>query len=435
MIKTSAFSGFYALSVDDRAARVAEFAGLTPAEQAGLRECLDLESADQLIENVVGRFTLPLGVAVNFVVNGREVLVPMAIEEPSVVAACSYAARLARAAGGFQAEADPPVMIGQIQLLEVPDLDAAEQALRAAEPELLSAANALHPTIVRLGGGATAIDVRRLPKTPVGPMLVVHLLLNTCDAMGANAINTTCEALAPSIEALTGGRVNLRILSNLADRRRARAAAIWPRAALATESFSGDAVVQGIFEAWAFAAADPYRAATHNKGILNGIDALAVATGNDWRGIEAGAHAYAARDGRYTALTTFSRTAEGDLHGSIELPLAVGIVGGTTRAHPTAQIALKILGISAATELAEIMAAVGLAQNFAALRALATEGIQHGHMALHARQIALAAGASGEEVERVARRLVAEGQVRLERARELLQPPGTISQNLSSGES
>lgn len=435
MARTSAFSGFYRLPVEERAAAVAEFAGLTPAEQATLRECLDIEIADRLIENVVGRFSLPLGVAVNFIVNGREVLVPMAIEEPSVVAACSYAARLARDTGGFQAEADPPVMIGQIQVLAVPDLDAAEQALQAAEPELLAAANTLHPTIVRLGGGARGLEVRRLAETPVGPMLVVHVLLDTCDAMGANAINTTCEALAPAIEALTGGRVNLRIMSNLADRRLARATAVWPRAALATESLSGDAVVQGIIEAWAFAAADPYRAATHNKGILNGIDALAVATGNDWRSLEAGAHAYAARAGRYTALTTFGRTAEGDLRASIELPLAVGIVGGTTKAHPTAQVALKVLGVTRAAELAEIMAAVGLAQNFAALRALATEGIQRGHMALHARQIALAAGASGDQVERVADQLVAEGQVRLERARELVQAVGPNSQNLSSRES
>lgn len=434
MVKTTALSGFYALSVDERIARVAEFADLTEAEQATLRECLDIETADRLIENVIGRFTLPLGVAVNFRVNGREVLVPMVIEEPSVVAACSYAAKLTRETGGFQAEADPAIMIGQVQVLDVPDLAAAEQALRDAEPELIAAANALHPTIVGLGGGARAVEVRRLAETPVGPMLVVHLLLDTRDAMGANAINTTCEALAPSIEVLTGGRVNLRILSNLSDRRLARASAVWPRAGLETETLSGEAVAQNIVEAWAFAAADPYRAATHNKGILNGIDALAVATGNDWRGIEAGAHAFAARHGRYTALTTFGRTADGDLRGSIELPLAVGIVGGTTKAHPTAQVALKILGISKAAELAEIMAAVGLAQNLAALRALATEGIQRGHMALHARQVAVAAGATGNQVERIAHQLVAEGQVRLERARELVQSGRTVSQNLSSEE-
>ncbi len=415
----SPFKGFYQLSVAERARRVADFASLTEAEQRHLSEPLDIEIADRLIENVIGRYALPFGVAVNFIINGQEKVIPMVVEEPSIVAACSFAARLARP-GGFTADADPPIMIGQIQVLDVPDPSAAEAAIMDARDDLLAWANALHHTIVELGGGARDIEVRHLPETPTGPMLIVHLLLDTRDAMGANAINTTCETLAPRIEALTGGRVNLRILSNLADRRLARARATWPRAALRTEQRAGEEVVQGILEAWAFAAADPYRAATHNKGVLNGIDAVAVATGNDWRGIEAGAHAYAARDGRYTSLTRFERDAAGDLVGSIELPLAVGIVGGTTRAHPGAQVALKILGVEQAEDLAQIMAAVGLAQNFAALRALATEGIQRGHMALHARQVAVAAGATGSEVDQIARQLVEEGQVRLERARELL---------------
>lgn len=416
----SPFKGFYQLSVDERARRVAAFAGLSEAEQRHLHEPLDLEIANHLIENVIGRYALPFGVAVNFIVNGREIVVPMVVEEPSIVAACSFAAKLARPTG-FIADADPPLMIGQIQVLEVPDPAAAEAAILGATEELMAAANELHKTIVQLGGGAREVAVRHLPETPVGPMLIVHLLLDTRDAMGANAINTTCEALAPRIEELTGGRVNLRILSNLADRRLARARAIWPKEALASGAYTGEAVVQGILEAWAFAAADPYRAATHNKGILNGIDAVAVATGNDWRGIEAGAHAYAARDGRYTSLTHFQKDEAGNLVGSIEVPLAVGVVGGTTRAHPGAQVALKILGVETAEALAQIMASVGLAQNFAAIRALATDGIQRGHMALHARQVAVAAGAVGEQVERIARQLVQEGQVRLERARELLE--------------
>lgn len=417
---SSPFKGFYQLSVEERRRRVAAFAGLNAADQVHLVEPLEMAIAEHLIENVIGRYALPFGVAANFIVNGREVIVPMVVEEPSIVAACSFAAKLARPMG-FTAEADSPVMIGQIQVLEVPDPQAAEVKLLAAEAELLARANDLHKTIVQLGGGAQAIEVRHLPDTPVGPMLIVHILLDTRDAMGANAINTTCEALAPRIEELTGGRVNLRILSNLADKRLARARAVWTKEALTTENYKGEAVVQGIMEAWAFAAADPYRAATHNKGILNGIDAVAVATGNDWRGIEAGAHAYAARNGRYTSLTTFSSDEAGNLVGEIELPLAVGVVGGTTRSHPGAQVALKILNVTAAAELAHVMAAVGLAQNFAAIRALATDGIQRGHMALHARQIALAAGATGSQVDQIAHQLIAEKQIRVERAKEILE--------------
>lgn len=415
----SPFKGFYKLSVEERARRIAEFTGLSVEEQQHLDEPLDMHIAEHLIENVIGRYALPMGVAVNFLINGKEKAIPMVVEEPSIVAACSFAAKLARPAG-FMTDADPPIMIGQIQVLEVPDAQGAEAAILDAKEELLAAANQLHQTIVELGGGAQEIEVRHLPDTPVGPMLIVHILLDTRDAMGANAINTTCETLAPRIEELTGGRVNLRILSNLADRRLARAKAIWSKEALTTGNYSGEEVVQGILEAWAFAAADPYRAATHNKGILNGIDAVAVATGNDWRGIEAGAHAYAAREGRYTSLSHYEKDAPGNLIGSIELPLAVGVVGGTTRSHPGAQVALKILGVREAAELAQIMAAVGLAQNFAAIRALATDGIQRGHMALHARQVAIAAGATGEQVERIAHQLVAEKQVRLERAKELL---------------
>ncbi|MDQ7028438.1 MAG: hydroxymethylglutaryl-CoA reductase, degradative [Ardenticatenia bacterium] len=414
------FRGFYRLSLEERVRRLARFARLSDDEVALLRTCLDVGVADRMIENVVGLYALPLGLAVNFVVNGRELVVPMAVEEPSVVAACSYAAKLARLGGGFHAHADSSLMIGQIQVLDVPDVEAAARAIVDARQELLGRVNELHPTIVRLGGGAREIQVRRVSETPVGPMLVVHLLVDTRDAMGANAVNTACEALAPHIARLTGGRVNLRILSNLADRRLARARAVWTRQALASTGVDPDELIQHIVEAWAFAAADPYRAATHNKGIMNGVDAVAVATGNDWRAIEAGAHAYAARHGRYTALTRFRRTAEGNLEGTIELPLAVGTVGGATKVHPVARLSLRILGVQGARDLAAIMAAVGLAQNFAALRALAAEGIQRGHMRLHARQVALAAGATGDLADRLADRLAAEGDVRVERARRLL---------------
>ena len=373
-----------------------------------------------MTENVVGLYALPLGIAVNFQVNGRDVLVPMVVEEPSVVAGASFAARLARSAGGFRAGTTAPEMIGQIQVLEVADLEAARVAVVAARERILARADEVDPVIGRLGGGARDLEVRVLPETPVGPMLVLHLIYDCRDAMGANAVNTACEALAPLVEEITGGRVGLRILSNLADRRLAWAECTVPVQELAFGDFSGQRVAQGIVEAWAFASVDPYRAATHNKGILNGIDAVALATGQDWRAIEAGAHAYAARAGRYASLSTWGRDGSGDLTGRLELPLAAGTVGGATRAHPTAQVALALLGVKTARELAEVMAAVGLAQNLAAIRALATEGIQRGHMTLHARQVAIAAGATGDEIERVAAQMVGEGLVRPDRAEAIL---------------
>ncbi|MBC7227882.1 MAG: hydroxymethylglutaryl-CoA reductase, degradative [Thermoflexales bacterium] len=420
---SSRVSGFYNWPLQERLEWVARWAGLTEEETAVLRgeAGLSAEQADRMIENVVGRYALPFGIALNFQVNGRDVLVPMVIEEPSVVAGASFAARLAREGGGFRARATPPEMIGQIQVLDVPDMAAAAAALVTERDRILAAANEVDPVLQRLGGGARDLIVRVLPETPVGPMLIVHLVYDVRDAMGANAVNTACERLAPMIAEITGGRVGLRILSNLADQRLAWAECRVPAAALAFDGFAGEQVARGVVEAWAFAAADPYRAATHNKGILNGIDAVALATGQDWRAIEAGAHAYAARSGRYTSLSTWRLDEEGNLVGRLELPLAVGIVGGATRTHPTARVALKILGVQTAQELAEIMAAVGLAQNLAALRALATEGIQKGHMALHARQVAIAAGAVGEEIEEVARRMVAEGVVRPDRAAEILE--------------
>ena len=422
MTQSSRLTGFYNRPLEERIEQVARRAELTEDEIATLRGAmgLSLTRADQMIENVVGLHSLPLGIAVNFVVNGRDVLVPMVIEEPSVVAGASFAAKLARAGGGFQAITTAPEMIGQLQVLDVADLHSARFDLLAARDELLALANETDPVIVGLGGGARDLEVRVFEQTPVGPMLVVHLIFDCRDAMGANAVNTACEALAPRIEQITGGRVGLRILSNLADRRLARARCTVPVEALAFGDFSGERVAQGIVEAWAFAAADPYRAATHNKGIMNGVDAVVVATGNDWRAVEAGAHAYAARSGRYTSLSTWARDAKGNLAGTLEMPLAVGIVGGATRVHPTARVALKILGVQTAQELAEIIASVGLAQNLAALRALATEGIQRGHMRLHARQVAIAAGATGDEVAQVVEHLVAEGHIRPDRAGAIL---------------
>ena len=367
-----------------------------------------------------GLLALPLGVAANFVVNGREVLVPMAIEEPSVVAGASFMAKLARAGGGFVAHVTPPEMIGQMQILDVADLAAARLRLLEHKAELLEQANRLDPVLINAGGGARDLEVRLIEQSPIGAFLVAHLIYDTRDAMGANAVNTACENLAPAVEQITGGRVHLRILSNLADHRLARARCAIPAASLAFGEFSGERVRDGIIEAYAFAAADPYRAATHNKGIMNGVDAVVIATGNDWRAIEAGAHAYAARTGRYTSLSTWGRDAAGQLVGTLEMPLAVGIVGGATRVHPTAQAALKLMGVSTARELAEIIVSVGLAQNLAALRALATEGIQRGHMTLHARQVAIAAGATGDLIERVAAQMVAEKIVRVDRAERIL---------------
>ncbi|MGQ9903442.1 MAG: hydroxymethylglutaryl-CoA reductase, degradative [Anaerolineae bacterium] len=420
----------------DRLAILAQMANLDEAEVAALRNGLSLDQADHMIENVVATYALPLGIVTNLVVNGREVLVPMVIEEPSVVAGCSFAAKLARAGGGFTASSDDPIMIGQIQVLDVPDMDAARRAIADATPELIQWLNVLNPPTRDPYTRSTGIETRVIVGEPDAQsqiqnpkpgieMLIVHLLYYAGDAMGANMVNTACEALTPKIEALTGGRVNLRILSNLADRRLARARCVIPAAELEDErqpaAQNPNASIQyRIEEASRFAELDPYRAATHNKGIMNGIDAVALATGNDWRAIEAGAHAYAARNGRYTSLTRWRVNEQGDLTGEIELPMAVGMVGGATRVHPSARAALKIMGVKTARELAEVMACVGLAQNFAAIRALANEGIQRGHMTLHAQQVAMAAGATGDAIARVAQQLVAERNFKVDRAKELL---------------
>jgi hydroxymethylglutaryl-CoA reductase len=426
---TSRIHGFYNLPLDERLTELADAAGLSAAdlEAFTLTGGLAPNQADHMVENAVGTFGLPLGIGLNFIVNGREVLVPMAIEEPSVVAGASFMAKLARAGGGFQAEASAPEMIGQMQVLDVPDLPKARQALLEQKANLLAEADEIDPVLKKLGGGARDLEVRVIEDSPIGSFLVIHLIYDVRDAMGANAVNTACEKLAPRVENITGGRVHLRILSNLADRRLARARCTIPvnemafgRGESETHPYTGEQVRDGIIAAWAFAAADPYRAATHNKGIMNGVDAVVIATGNDWRAIEAGAHAYAARSGRYTSLSTWGKDADGNLTGFLEMPMAVGIVGGATKVHPTAKAALKLMGVKTAAKLAEIIVSVGLAQNLAALRALATEGIQRGHMSLHARQVAIAAGATGDMIEKVAAQMVAEKTVRIDRAEEIL---------------
>lgn len=414
---------FYDLTPAERLQVAIERAGLTAEEAAALSGAagLSLEQADHMIENVTGLYSLPLGIAQNFVINGREVLVPMVVEEPSIVAGASFMARLARAGGGFFTSSDEPLMIGQMQVLDLPDVQTARLRLLEQRQALLEEARSIDPVLERLGGGPRDLEVRPILDSPIGPFLVVHLIYDVRDAMGANAINTAMERLSPRVQAISGGRVHLRILSNLADRRLARARCSVPLRELAFGEYRAEQVRDGILAAWAFAAADPYRAATHNKGIMNGVDAVVLATANDWRAIEAGAHAYAARTGRYTSLSTWASDAEGNLVGSLELPMAVGIVGGATRVHPSARAALKLMGVQTARQLAEIIVAVGLAQNLAALRALATEGIQRGHMSLHARQVAIAAGAQGNEVQQVADRMAAEKLVRLDRAEAILQ--------------
>jgi hydroxymethylglutaryl-CoA reductase len=405
----------------ERVETVAKWANLTDDEKAVLADRgLKTEQADMMIENALGTFELPLGVAANFQINGKDYLIPMAVEEPSVLAAISHAAKLIRAGGGFQTASTEPVMIGQIQVLDVPDMDAACAAIESHKADLLAIADTSDPIILKLGGGARNIIPRVFPDTPVGPMLIVHLHFDTRDAMGANAINTALERLAPRIAELTNGRTSLCILSNLADQRLATARCTIPAEKLAVPGLSGTEAARRIEEANAFAIVDPYRAATHNKGIMNGIDAVVIATGNDWRAIEAGAHAYASRNGRYTSLTDWHVDGNGDLYGEITLPMAVGMVGGATKVHPTAKVAMKILGVQSAPELAEVMAAVGLAQNLAAIKALSTVGIQKGHMALHARQVAMAAGASNSQIQQIADQLVAEKNINVNRAKELL---------------
>ena len=420
MDKSSRISGFYKLPVTERLEKVAEFAGLTDEERkifirdGKIALGIDAEIADRMIENVIGIFELPLGIATNFLINGKDYLVPMAIEESSVVAAASNAARIARAKGGFHATTTEPLMIGQIQVLKIKDIDTAINAINREKKRLLEVANAQDKTLVSFGGGARDIEIRIVGDSKE-KMMILHLLVDVRDAMGANAVNTMCEALAPIVEDITEGKARLKILSNLADRRLARAEAIFDK-----KTMGGEDVVDAFLEGYRFATLDPYRAATHNKGIMNGIDAVVIATGNDWRAIEAGAHAYAARDGQYKPLTKYWKDDNGNLVGSIELPVAIGTVGGAASIHRKAQICRKILGIKSAKELAEVIASVGLAQNFAALFALSTVGIQKGHMELHAQNLAVMVGAKGDQIDEIAKRMIEEKNVKIDRAKELM---------------
>ena len=426
MERSSAISGFYKLTVEERRRIVQEWGGLTDAEARAFEfpPGVDPGTLNRMIENVIGSFPLPVGIATHFQVNGKDLLVPMAIEEPSVVAAASNSAKVVRGTGGFRAQTTAPVMIGQIQVVGIADPAAARLRVLAERDRFLEMANAKDPMLVKFGGGARDLEARVLD-SPRGPMLVVHLLVDARDAGGMNAVNTMCEALAPEVARVAGGRVVLRIISNLAVFRLARASATFPASALATETATGPEVVEAILDAYTLALVDPFRCATHNKGIMNGISSVVVATGNDFRAIEAGAHTYAAfraKDGGVVRpLTTYEKDRDGNLVGTIELPTAVGLIGGATAVHPTAKANVKILGVRGAQELAQVLACVGLAQNFAALRALATEGIQRGHMELHARNIAATAGAKGAEVDRVVAKLIEEHAIRIDRAKEILE--------------
>ncbi|MEM2304165.1 MAG: hydroxymethylglutaryl-CoA reductase, degradative [Candidatus Methanomethylicia archaeon] len=416
IMETSRIPGFYKLSVTERLKIIAEYASLTNEEVEALSNFgnLGAELADRMIENVIGGITYPFAVAVNFLINNRDYIVPMVIEEPSVVAAASNAARITRSKGGIQTSSTDPLMIGQIQLVNVKDPWGKRALILEHKDELLKIANEQDPVLVSLGGGARDLEVRVLD-TLKGPMVITHLIVDVRDAMGANTVNTMVEAIAPYIEELTNGKVYLRIISNLPDKRIVRAKVIVDK-----KELGGEDIVDRIVSAWAFAAVDPYRAVTHNKGIMNGIIAVALATAQDHRAIEAGAHAYAARNGKYTTLTTWEKNEDGDLVGVLELPIPVGIVGGAIKTHPIARIALKILKVKTARELGEVMGAVGLVQNLAALRALVTEGIQKGHMKLHARNLAIMAGAKGEMIDRVVEAMIGEGKIRFDRAKEIV---------------
>lgn len=420
MNKTSDISGFYKLDREDRLKIVKKFAGLSDKDIMTLKKTgsLDYEQANRMIENVIGTMELPLGIAVNFLINGKDYLIPMAIEESSVVAAASNGAKIARVREGFEAESTPPEMIGQIQLTGLKDMEQAKQNIMEKKDEILELANEQDPVIVELGGGAKDLKIREI-ETPRGAMIIIDLIIDVRDAMGANVVNTMAEAVAPLIEKITGGRVYLRIVSNLATHRLARAKAVFDK-----EAVGGEEVVDGILEAYAFAASDPYRCATHNKGVMNGVVALALATGNDTRALESGAHSYSAIGGNYRPLTSWTKDEEGNLIGEIEIPVAAGIIGGATKLNPVADVCLKILGVESARELGEVMASLGLAQNLAALRALASEGIQRGHMRLHARNIASLAGAKGELIDEVAKRLINENQINVKRAEEIIKKMG-----------
>ena len=419
---TSSFSGFYKLSPAERMEKVVAETGISEEEAKKIAEpSLSVDLADKMVENVIGTYTLPMGVALNFKINGEDVIIPMVTEEPSVIAAASNAAKMARPSGGFTTSFTGSIMIAQVQMVDVAAPRYARNVILEHKAEIEKICNEKDPVLVKFGGGFHDLDVR-LVESKVGTMVIVHLLVNVGDAMGANAVNSMAEAVAPYIEQITGGKAYLRILSNLATYRLARARVRVRKEDLSKEKDPKDGanIVNKIIEAYAFAAADPYRAATHNKGIMNGITAAVMATGNDTRAIESGAHAYAAMKGRYTSLTVWEKDENGDLVGSIEIPMAVGLVGGATKTHPGAKVAVKILGVKTAAELAQIYAAVGLAQNLAAIKALATEGIQRGHMKLHARTVAASVGAEGEALEQIVKQMISDGNVNVEYAKELM---------------
>lgn len=416
-MKKSNYSGFYKLSVEERLDEVVKFANLDKEDIENIKntDALDISKADNMVENVIGRFTLPMGVALNFKINDKDYIIPMVSEEASVIAAASNAAKLARSSGGFYTSNTGSIMIAQIQIVGVKDVNYTRMVIYENKERILKICNDKDPVLVKFGGGALDIDVRVI-ETNFENMVILHLKVNTLDAMGANAVNTMAEAVAPFIETITGGTVYLRILSNLAIERLVRA-----RTKIKKEELGGEEVVDKIILAYTFAEADPFRATTHNKGIMNGISAVVLATGNDTRAIEAGAHAYASITGSYKPLTKWEKDNNGDLVGTIELPLALGLVGGATKIHPTAKTVVKILGVKSATELGEIVASVGLAQNLAAIKALATEGIQRGHMSLHAKNIASVAGAKGEELDRIVKKMIEDKNINLEYAKSLLE--------------
>jgi hydroxymethylglutaryl-CoA reductase len=413
---SSAVSGYHKLSPSGRRDYLKQFAGLNDEELKQLEDvgALGMDIADRMIENVVGTTQLPMGIATNFLINGKDYLVPMCIEEPSVVAAASNAAKLARPSGGFKVKSTDPVMIGQIQLVRVPDPEDAIKKVNAKRHELIKLANDQDPILVKYGGGVRELEAKIVDSPIIGKMILIHLNVDVRDAMGANAINTMAEALSPVLEDITGGKARLRIISNLAVHRTAKAEAVWKKDVI------GEDAVQGVIDGYALAAADRFRCATHNKGVMNGVDAVVIATGNDFRAVEAGAHAFASRNGGYEPLTRYWKDDNGDLRGEIEMPVVVGIVGGATRSHPIAQLSRKILRLQSARELGEVMAAVGLAQNFAALKALSTTGIQHGHMRLHARNVAIAAGAKGDHIDKVAQKMADNKTINGDAAKQIL---------------
>lgn len=415
---------FYKMSVEERKQHIIERYGLDEEATNQLMDEISLpeETADKMIENVIGTFALPLGLGLNFLIDGKDYVVPMAVEEPSIIASASFIAKIVREAGGFKTEATDRVMIGQIQVVGCPDFEEAKKGVLKEKDMLIQAANDAYPTLVARGGGAEDLDVRIINDgdSEFTKMLVIHLYVNTCDAMGANIINTMAESLAPVVEHLTEGKVYLRILSNYADRCLAKATCVIPPRLLDTDGFTGEEVRDGVVLAYEFADSDPYRAVTHNKGIMNGIDPVIIATGNDWRAVEAGAHAYAARTGQYRSMTKWSVDEAGNLVGELELPMSLGIVGGASRVHPMAKVAYDLLHIDSAAELAKVVVSVGLAQNLGAIRALATDGIQKGHMRLHSRSVAMAAGATGDLVDKIAEKLVEAKEIRVGYAEELL---------------